>query len=360
MVLPLHGSNPQYIYEALQIKQPERVIDFSVNINPLGPPKQLLKQWERLSHYMGDYPDPAGKSLRQLIATMENVTPDSLLLGNGGADLIMDVAQLLAGQRVLINQPTFSEYEKACQVHGAQVTYVNFQGKDLNNSPSHLEKHIKVSDACFICTPNNPTGTRLCVAQFEQLLHLCQQYNCLLIVDEAFYDFAEDPWSAMTYVADFEQLIVLRSLTKMYAIAGLRLGYLCANPKIVDKIKRYQPAWPVNAIALAAGEICLQSEYHVWQTQQFIARQRERLFEKLRTFGYVFSNSVVNYFLLRDPRLQKQDQLMKWLLKRGIVPRHTYNFPGLNGHWLRLAIKNEQENNELLEALDIWADRSFS
>lgn len=358
MSLPLHGSNPQYIYKALQIKQPENVIDFSVNINPLGTPRQLLDHWEKFRHYIRDYPDPAGIKLRQLIAAKERVIPETILLGNGGAHLIMGIAQLLADQRVIISQPTFSEYEKACVVHGAEVTYVNFEDSTL--SAAEMEKHIKGAAACFICTPNNPTGTRLCVDQFEQLLHLCQRYNCLLIVDEAFYDFAKNPWTAIPYVNNNDQLIVLRSLTKMYAIAGLRLGYLCANPRIVEQIKQYQSAWPVNALALAAGEICIQDQQHVLETVKFITKQREWLGDKLRSFGYVLSNSVVNYFLLRDPELQRQDELLKSLLKQGIVPRHTYNFPGLDGHWLRLAVKSERENNKLVEALGQWKGRSSS
>lgn len=354
MTLPLHGSNPQYVYEAFDLSLPDDVLDFSVNLNPFGSPQVLHDHWARWFHLIEDYPDPVGAEIRSLIAQEENLPMSSVLLGNGGAELITSLANMLAGKRVLIVQPTFSEYEKACRAHGCDVSFIHLTEGAWNLDISTITQQLPHTDALFLCHPNNPTGVVYAEDELRQLLDACEQHECLLIIDEAFYDFVKDAPTFACKVKRSRHLVIIRSLTKMYAIAGLRLGYVLADPTLIMNIQAFQSYWSVNALALEAGKVCIRDTSHVKLAQSYVLKERTRLFQHLNHLGYILSNSHVNYYLLRDPVLEEQDRLMKWLLKRRIVPRHTYNFPGLDGRWLRLAIKTEAENDVVLEALGQW------
>jgi len=356
--LPLHGSNPDYLYEALKILMPDEIIDFSVNLNPFGPPRMLKEKWSEWFSFIEDYPDPNGKELIQMISDKEGINEASIMLGNGGAELITLIASYFSGKHIGIIQPTFSEYEKVSKAYGCDVTYIKLQENDWNLDTGALSNQIASLDALFLCNPNNPTGIIYSNSQLIEILKICEKKRCYLVVDEAFYDFLEEEQSLSEFVTESNYLIIIRSLTKMYSIAGLRLGFLMANHQLVAKLKSIQPHWSVNALALEAGKEVLNEKEYVRKTKQFIHKERKRMMIELRGLGYHVSNSKVNFYLLKDPSLDNQLPLINYLLKRGIVPRHTENFPGLDGRWLRFAIRQKDENNVLMEALTQWKQES--
>ncbi|MFS0644981.1 threonine-phosphate decarboxylase CobD [Siminovitchia sp. 179-K 8D1 HS] len=352
---PLHGSNPKYIYESLHLSSPGHVLDFSVNLNPFGPPPSIKEHWESWLDHIADYPDPKGERLVELIAEKERVQKESILLGNGGAELFTLLGQLLAEKRVVIVQPTFTEYEKICRAHGCHVSFFQLEeGDGWKLHTDLLLEKIKNADALFVCHPNNPTGTAYPESVLLEILAACQTHDCFFIVDEAFADFLDENRTLASYIKHNAHLIIVRSVTKMYAIAGLRLGFLLASPQVVARLRSFQPYWAVNALALLAGEHCLQEEGYAGQTRQWIGRERQRIFESLWSAGYILSASKVNFYLLKDPSLDDQFPLFIFLLKKGIVPRHTMNYPGLEGRWLRFGVRQAKENDILLEALWQW------
>lgn len=352
--MPSHGSNPKYLYEAVGIKQPDQYIDLSANINPLGPPKALSEQWAGFFKQITDYPDPYASSLKQAIMKKEQVSGDSILIGNGGAELITLVARFLAGKRVLLVQPTFSEYEKACKVNGCDVSYFQLLAPNWELDLERLLPLVKNNDAIFLCNPNNPTGIQYPQTSIKKLVEACNDVGCYVILDEAFYDFVKDFESSASLCVDFSNVIVLRSMTKMFAIPGIRLGYVVTHPTIVKILSAYQPHWSVNTLALLAGEVCLQNEDFIERTQEYIETEREKLFQFFKSEGFAVSESKVNFYLLRDSYIENQELLFRFLLEKGIVPRHTINFPGLEGSWLRFAIKSTVENETLMEVLTEW------
>lgn len=358
MTLPLHGSNPDYLYKALNIPVSESVIDFSVNLNPFGTPQSLVEKWTDWLTLIEDYPDPEGKELINLIAKKNNVPSTRVMLGNGGAELITLLGRKFSGKHIGVVQPTFSEYEKVTKISGCRVSYVNLTPNEWQLNLKQLSGQLSSLDALFLCNPNNPTGSSLASQDLLKLLNMCEENNCFLIIDEAFYDFQIDNENLSHYVRKSNRLIIIRSLTKMYSIAGLRLGYLLANDLIISELKAYQPEWSVNAIALEAGKKCITETEFVKKTQLFIQKERGRMVKILNKAGYQLSASTVNFYLLKDPSLDTQRPLIKYLLKTGIVPRHTENFPGLDGQWLRFAIRREQENNMLAEALIQWKQKN--
>lgn len=329
---------------------PGKYLDFSANINPLGPPSALLEKWSEFYREITVYPDPYAINLKEKIAKTVSINSNSILIGNGGAELITLVARLLAGKKILIVQPTFSEYEKACQANKCEISYHSLEGPDFALSLPDLSK----VDALFLCNPNNPTGVHYPASTLKAIAEECEKHRCYLILDEAFYDFLSDYESIIPYINRFPKVIILRSMTKMFAIPGIRLGYLVAAPKIIQELSSLQSHWSVNTIALLAGEICLNDEEFIKDSQRFMEGERKRLFEFFSQSDFEFSPSNVNFYLLRDFHLVDQFKLFEFLIHRGIIPRHTFNFPGLEGDWLRFAIKGKDDNNQLMEVLSEW------
>lgn len=351
---PQHGSNPQYIYKKAGIPMPEYIVDFSANINPLGPPAFVQERWGEFYRGISDYPDPFAMNLKRQIAKQVNVLKESIFIGNGGAEIIFLLGRFLSGKKVLIIQPAFSEYEKACRANGCEIFYFQLEEPDWLLNTEKIAEKLEEVDAVFLCNPNNPTGVCFPYSQIVELLEHCQQKRTYLIIDEAFYDFLEEDSSLPSLVDKYPYLIILRSMTKMFAIPGLRLGYMLANKEVVQKVAAFQPHWSVNAIALHVGEGCLENHHFVKESKRFIREERERLFAFFEQNRFAVSPSAVNFYLLRDPEVQEQKTLFTFLLRRGIVPRHTYNFPGLDGRWLRFAIKGSEENDRLMEVLTEW------
>lgn len=352
--LPAHGSNANYLYKALDIAQPNNIIDFSVNTNPLGAPPEIKHHWQDWLEAVYDYPDPYCASLKEVIAGNENVEASQLLVGNGAAELITLIARYLRKKSVLIIQPAFSEYETACQHEQCKIDYYVTEASNWQINNQDLAAKLENKDAVFICQPNNPTGVQYDQATIAWLINYCNESQTLLIIDEAFYDFASDTPSAINKIDQFPFLLVLRSLTKMYNIAGLRLGFLAGQPKLLEEIASNKPHWSVNAIAIKAGIVCVNNDTHAKQTRTYIETERIRLFSFFKQHDFTCSPSVVNFYLLRDPSVSTQQALFTFLLEKGIVLRHTDNFPGLTGNWLRVAIKKESENEQLMEALLEW------
>lgn len=351
---PSHGSNPRYLYEAMGHTLPKEYIDYSANINPLGPPSSLMEKWMDFYQEIHVYPDPFAKGLKERIAKKEQIPVDSILIGNGGAELIALTARMFSGKKVVIIEPTFSEYEKNCRVNKCDIVYHQLKGPSFELNPADIQDSLIEADALFICNPNNPTGIQYPVSTILSILEECEKHNCSVILDEAFYDFLVDYESYLSYINQYSNLIIIRSMTKMFSIPGIRLGYLVAEPFVIKQLSELQSHWSTNTIALVAGELCLQDGLFIKETQDYIFLERKRLFHFFQNQNFVVTPSEVNFYLMQDPYLQDQFELFEYLLHNGLIPRHTFNFPGLEGKWLRFAIKSREENDRLLEVLAKW------
>lgn len=351
MSYPLHGSNPHYLYAYYGLSLPDKVIDFSVNLNPLGMPTEIKQVWPELIDEISDYPDPNYPILKEKLLATYGLTAENYVIGNGASELIQVLASNFREKDVLLIQPTFSEYERACKQNDCQVSYhVCLDQLDFKQ----LDFDIKQDSLVFFCNPNNPTGIYYDKKEVKQLLRICEEKNAHLIMDEAFFDFVSHADSLHELVAETNHLTILRSMTKMYAIAGIRLGYVITNHKLAQTLKRALPAWNVSSVAEKLGSVSLDAHRFLEETQAFIQSEFSRLKSELIQMGYELSNSSVNFYLLRDRRLTDHDSLQRFLLERGMVTRHTYNFLGIQGNALRIAIKQTDENNLLLEALKAW------
>lgn len=355
MKLPSHGSNPEHLLNALRIVPKNNLIDFSVNVTPLGPPPSVKQEWENLFCYITDYPDPSSDELKQAISEHDHLAPEKLFIGNGAAELIYLIAHTLQHQNLLIVDPTFSEYRDACLACNCNVhSFLLREDQNWELDANSLIEQLDGMQAVFICHPNNPTGVTYSHSQLIEVIKAALQLNVIVIIDEAFFDFCEQPVTLAPYVERFSNLVILRSFTKMFAIAGIRLGYMVAHESLLSKFKRYQPQWSVNVIAEKIGTVCLNEKSHIKNTMLYVKRERDRVFTSLRKMNFHVTNSKVNYYLLREESKQTIDPLFKYLLEQGIIPRHTFNFKGLEGNYLRFSLRTKSENDVLLNALEKW------
>ena len=355
MQLPNHGANPQNVYHQLGLIMPKEVYDFSENVNSAGPPQFVEARWRTFYPLIQRYPDPDGEPFLTKVTAFHHVQKDCVLLGNGASELFSVMAKRYANKRVIIVHPTFSEYERTLRAAGAEIVPILVEDIVHYTLPmERLKREMANADALYICTPNNPTGVLPNKEELLQLITHGAQVNCELVIDEAFIDWIDEAYSLIQYVVDNPHMIVVRSMTKMYAIPGLRLGYLVASPIVVAELKSSLPHWNLNAFALVIGAGCLDEENYCQQAIAYATTQRELLQSYLQENGCQVTNSVTNYVCFTLPEKQQADTFFTYCLSKGVVLRHTKNFMGLNGEWFRIGIKDIAAMTYLKNCLQAW------
>ena len=325
-------------------------LDFSANVSPLGLPAGVAAAITNALPTADRYPDPLCRELRAALAGAEGVPADWILCGNGAADLIFRLALAVRPRRALLPAPTFAEYEAALQTVGCAVQRVFLREE---NEFAVTEKFIDAvtpeTDIVFLCQPNNPTGQVTPHALVERLVRRCAECGAVLVVDECFLDFLpdRDAWTAKQLLRDAPQLIILKAFTKLYAMAGVRLGYaLCGDAALLEKMRGAGQPWAVSSLAQAAGLAALQETAYADAVRALIAEQRPRMAAGLRALGLRVMDGQANYLLFRaTPDFGEK------LRRRGAVVRSCANYPGLDAAWYRTAVRTAEENTRLLQIM---------
>lgn len=325
-------------------------LDFSANVSPLGLPAGVAAAITNALPTADRYPDPLCRELRAALAGAEGVPADWILCGNGAADLIFRLALAVRPRRALLPAPTFAEYEAALQTVGCAVQRVFLREE---NEFAVTEKFIDAvtpeTDIVFLCQPNNPTGQVTPPALVERLVRRCAECGAVLVVDECFLDFLpdRDAWTAKQLLRDAPQLIILKAFTKLYAMAGVRLGYsLCGDATLLEKMRGAGQPWAVSSLAQAAGLAALQETAYAGAVRALIAEQRPRMAAGLRALGLRVMDGQANYLLFRaTPDFGEK------LRRRGAVVRSCANYPGLDAAWYRTAVRTAEENTRLLQIM---------
>lgn len=358
MKWPAHGGQPTKIYELTGLIQNGEIYDFSANLNPLGPPVKLKKQFLQSLNRIQNYPDPDYLEATKLVSKHENLPEDSLLLTNGGAEAIFLIAHLFSGKKALIIEPTFSEYKRACEVYNIDVSTISLSiNKDFTFPLEEITAKLQEVDLVFICRPNNPTGTMASIAAMKLLIEHASKCGTTIIVDEAFIHFAPNEYEDLTsLIATNYNLILLRSLTKIYSIPGLRLGYIIADKNNISSLRSKQIPWSINGVVTSLLPSLFEDETFIKHTQIWLQEQLSFLKAELTSLGFYVSPTVVNFYLLQDDH-NNTEELFRFLLAHQLIPRHTHTFKNLEGRYLRLAVRNEEENNYLLKVLRLWREQ---
>ncbi|SDO24399.1 threonine-phosphate decarboxylase CobD [Alkalicoccus daliensis] len=351
MKWPDHGGQPLQLQEMLQEKK-RNLLDFSANINPLGPPDWVKEAAVEALDAMTVYPDPDYKTAAEAAAESENIPPQQVLITNGGAEAIYLAARLVTGGKVLLIEPSFKEYRLACAHY--QITIDTVSYKNNHFPAADIAAKINEVDAVFICRPHNPTGTLSAKEEVEQLMHAAP--DTYFFVDEAFIDFLPETEKLTSLLAENPKLVLLRSFTKMFAIPGLRSGCLLASEEIIQKLQSWQMPWSVNTISAALIPKMTADKKFVESTVAWLEEELHWIRSSLNTHRWSMSESRVNFYILRDKELDDHEPLLRFLMQEGIAVRHTYNFDGINGSAVRAAVRSRNENNQLLRALRRWEE----
>lgn len=324
---------------------PAELIDFSVNLNPLGPP-ELTKPLAAALKNIGNYPDNRYPGFKKAAAGYLHVEPGNIVPGNGSSELIRLFAEAVIepGDRVIIPFPTFSEYEFQCKLFGATIDHVDYSDI-LNVKPDGAK-------AVFLCNPNNPTGRLISREKVLELAEKCAATETFLFVDEAFIELSDPKESIAEFASSNEYVIVLRSLTKTYAVPGLRIGFAVASSDLTCILNNIRIPWSLNSAALEVGENLLQGHKgYIKRTLDLIGKERQWLSSSLSAIRGLRPYPSDTNFILVDIRdfFIGSSELTEMMLMQGIIIRDCASF-GLKDH-VRIAVRKRHENRKLIKAL---------
>jgi threonine-phosphate decarboxylase len=375
-----------------------QLVDFSANIMPFGlgdtVRQAIINGLDECCHY----PDPCQRELRRQLADWHQLDPGQIVCGNGAADVLYRTIQVLKPRRVFLPVPTFLEYEKACREQEAQIVHFPLRaddgfavtdrlvawletqtggrngvsdsesaGTDAGNSASTRTSASnsagagiipKGADLLILCNPNNPTGLLIAPALLQRIVACCRRLRISLLLDECFLDFVDeaDSLSLLPLLneppADLT-LLILRSMTKFYAMPGLRLGYLCTGPDLARAIQGVGQPWPIGTLAEIAGLAAIRQRRQegageTEARQQWLQTERARLGTALAARHWQVWPGQANYIFFRAPGCPG---LVERLLRDRLLIRSCANYPGLGPDYYRIAIRTPAEDQLLIDAL---------
>ena len=339
-----HGGNLRQLAHTAGFAE-EAILDYSANINPLGPPDWLRPLVSANVGRLCHYPDPACANLVEAAAAHYGVAADTLLAGNGSSELLYSVLPLLGATRAVIPVPSYHDYAAAAERAGLVVSSV---AQDLAALTRELDQD-SVPTVVILGRPNNPTGQSLDARRLRRLI--VDRPDISFLIDEAFADFVEPRDRFIDRRPS--NVIVLLSATKSFAIPGLRLGLLAAEPNLVQRLRAAVPPWSVNTLAQAVGEAAFLDQEYLERTRRTVRLWREQLAAGLGVLpGIHVYPGEANFLLARIKRDRLEArELAARLLRRGIAIRVCDNFAGLDAQHFRVAVRTEDENRRLLTAL---------
>ena len=341
-----HGGN---VYTADGLK--ENWLDFSANINPLGMSEAvksaIVDNIDGLIHY----PDPNALELKFAISSKYKINLENIITLNGAAEFFYLFFNIIRPQRVLIAIPSFSEYERAALSANCEVQY--FKTHAENNFEVNFDELTETIiknkiDCVVLANPNNPTGTVIKLRDVEKLFDITD----FIMVDESFIDFA-DIESTRNLVNDNKKLIVVQSMTKFFAIPGLRLGFAVADEELIKIFELGKDVWNVNYLAQKVGVTALKDEIYYNKTRQWIDEEKKFVVDRLNGINNIkIFKPAVNFVLIKFETEEIAFDLLNYLRRKNILIRSCANFAGLDGSYLRMAIRKREENNKIIDLID--------
>jgi histidinol-phosphate aminotransferase len=325
--------------------KPEEIIDFSSSLNPLGTPYKVLESLVKVK--IDAYPDTNCYELKEAIAKFHGLKQENIIVGNGSTEIIYFTCQcyLTKKSRVIIPSPTFSEYERASVINGAKVVLYRLkESNDFRIDPKELLKLLikHKPKMVFLCNPNNPTGHYLGENDVREIIEASEK--TLIVLDEAYVDFVKDPWDSTKFVR-YKNLLILKSLTKNFGLAGLRIGYALADEEIIKTLEKVRPPWNVNSVAQKAALVSLFERKHIEKAKEEIELARSYLIKEISKMGRKPIPSHGCFFMVKVDDARK---LRLALLEQGILVRDCTSF-GLP-NFIRISVRRLSECKRLIKA----------
>ncbi len=328
------------------------ILDFSSNINPLGPSPRVIKTIKNKLNTLQIYPDSESLALRKNLQKYTKIKSNQIVVGNGATEIIYNFCKAFLSQKtpVLIPIPTFGEYEAGAKLAGAKVEFFKTMNlkKDIINFISKLPKNGCV----FLCNPNNPTGYLLPKIDLKKIIIAANKKNTLVFLDECFIELVPScNESIITFVKKYDNLFILRSLTKSFGLAGIRIGYGIGTKNLISILNQIKIPWNVSGLAQYAASAAISTPNYLDKTKKLIQIESNYLknnISKLEKFDCY--DSVTNFILIKSKL--RSSNLQKKLLRKKILIRDCSNFRGLNNNYIRIAVKTRKENQRLVHALE--------
>ena len=334
-----HGGD---VYDIPGIKY-----DFSISCNPLGLPGPVKDALCGGTDLYSRYPDTNCRKLRKAISSYLDVPEDMILCGNGSADLINRICAAFRPVKGLVTAPSFSDYQRCIELYGGRVSeYPLSPDGGFRVKPDILDWITGETDILFLCNPNNPTGQLIDHELLCDIAEKCEECGTLFVLDECFLPFTEEQ-SMLDMVKDFPHTIILRAFTKLYSMAGIRLGHIVGDPELLEKISPYGGEWSVSIPAQVCGIRALELEPG-WtsMTREYVSRESEYVAGRLDKLGLTVFPPAANYLLAKGPF-----PLARPLLDRGILVRDCSNFTGLDESYIRIGLLDETADRALIHAV---------
>ncbi|MEE9543301.1 MAG: threonine-phosphate decarboxylase CobD [Thermodesulfobacteriota bacterium] len=350
-----HGGNIWAVAKLCGLHAKD-MIDFSANVTPLGLSPTAKERIKDSIDLLSNYPDPSADELIDCLSAYHGVDVEHIAVGNGSSELLYLIPRVLQPKRALIIEPAFGEYARSLELAGCSVE--KFQTLEAGSFRLDIDALIECLkegegfDILYMANPASPTGVLTSKAQMERILEACVVEGTTFIVDEAFCDFTE-PGSMKSRVASSDQLVVMRSMTKFFGLAGLRLGLMMASERMVVEVSERKVPWSINTLAMAAGCGSLEDTSHIEKVRQWFKDEHAFMSRELASIeGITLFDSSANFFMLKiDPLYGTGPMLRERLLKDRIIIRALTEFAGLGENFVRVSIRTRENNIFLIDRL---------
>jgi Histidinol-phosphate/aromatic aminotransferase and cobyric acid decarboxylase len=352
-----HGSDLEKIEQIYGIAK-ENITSFSANVNPLGVSYKLRTTLSNHIDAITSYPDREYTALRKCIAGYAHTDYENIIVGNGSTELISLFIQIKHPKKALILAPTYSEYEREISLGGGRTHYFSLKEEhafqlDMEDLKKALQDDV---DLFIICNPNNPTSSSISREEMRNILDICKQKDIYVMVDETYVEFAEnmDSITSIPLAEYYNNIIILRGISKFFAAPGLRLGYaVCGNDSLLKEINEKKNPWTINSLAAIAGEIMFTDYDYMKETKELIFSERERICNRLKECPNIkVFEPTANFVLLKilKDNVTSMD-LFEASIKKGLMIRDCSTFPFLSNKFVRFCFMSPEKNDELLEVL---------
>ena len=354
MKIPAEISSHKTVHHGglFSIKNPShKIIDFSSNISPIGPPPLVKKYLKKNLDDIETYPDSDSKNLKKNLGWYTGFPSSQIIVGNGATEIIYNFCQAFLSKKtkVLIPIPTFGEYEAAAKLHGSSISF--FKTMNLNNDIQKFINKIPKHGCIFLCNPNNPTGILTSKNNIQKIIKNSLRKSTIVFVDECFIELVpQSNDSILNLVKKYENLFVLRSLTKSFGLAGIRIGYAIGPKKLVNILNQIKIPWNVSGLAQKAADAAICHSYYLDKVKKIIKNESKFLRKEISNIsGFECNETSANFILIRSKL--KPKTIQNKLLKKNILIRDCSSFRGLDGNYIRIAVKTRNENKKLIQAM---------
>jgi threonine-phosphate decarboxylase len=354
-----HGGNVWEISEKYNIPV-DKLVDFSISTNPLGAPETALESIRQHLNLIKHYPDPDHEWLLEVLAKSAGVEPNNMIVGNGSTELIylFNEVFLENGYEAVIPVPSFSEYKAAIERFGGSIVFLKCDAsKIFQLNIEELEKTIsKKTRIIFLCNPNSPTGGLYEKEDLLRIIRFAAERNVLVFLDEDYIDFVDDAkrYSMAEYVNEYNNLFVLRSLTKFFGLGGIRIGFGIGSPELVEILKNIRMPWSVNSLAMFATAAAVKDTEFIKNSRLLVSQSRKEMLKMFKSIPWLkVYPSETNFLLIQIMRDDlTSTQLRELLAKKGLLIRDCKDFDGLDNRFFRVTVRRPEENKKLIEQLN--------